>query len=916
MAAAYGLKELELPKTLLVTILSSHQLIDTALLTSFRTLEEDSTHVTEPSVGNSMISTATPAQATSANPIIACGSNYSPPFAEEDEVEEPTAGEDIQEQYFEDEENASLKMLEDHSALLSEKQRGKQHAVEESQEASNIFQLPSSNDFILQLKELVESPPDIDNEYTRIKKDLFHAFHMIPTPVNHGLRATYSRSLRDHIMQWDPKIRATMLVRNPRFIMERTPRYVPPPSILVPAISHVFNTFGNASDAKTGAPLFNKVAWQKANAVLDLARQGYLSDNTDIVLYEKAGVDKHGLQKWKCLRGTNNVEGGPHGDIYRKFGALHAGPRLTVNCLTDHRTWYNLQAYAKHVYGMDWEYHHDLALINRTSFLLNYLSDVVNGARSYSDWINGDLYERTNEQFGICKFPDSLRLQLAMETFEDSSTSFTVSASDDWLRRRQGLALPILPPTTLEARQYFFMEIGKYAATASKDGKKAIDYSAFAQEWNRSADGKSRCYITPEVLAAYTKTWEKNTNIKASQDLIADALDSASKTSQVFAATHLPFPDFLTALPASIHPLEGVLESNSDSFTDLPSSISTNLAVSHSKIVPPTPIPAPSAISESNSLVSFFGGTQPTRIEGPSAFDGMLQISAPPSLTPTASIDSFTTQTQPDSEPQRPAKRRRVVPEAARKRSTPTTTERELDPENPNNPPPQRKPGRPKGSKDGPRSPNAPKRGRRPKENVSVAASVPDIHAPAAGTGAAVSDSEDEYGMEMLSQEELLALYEMEQVRLQQQVEAPEVTPVTPEPMHEPVASMSDVEQRPRKQLTLEQLRDAAVISQSRPFFSHRENLSINYESEDEFNGDEDEEKTSMMNKAIERDEADANQHTACLAPDQIAIDDSHKVNKHIAKVDGVPIFNALWTCMDSRYIRAQALTLTKAHDE
>ncbi|KAF8233295.1 hypothetical protein L208DRAFT_1203220, partial [Tricholoma matsutake] len=71
-----------------------------------------------------------------------------------------------------------------------------------------------------------------------------------------------------------------------------------------------------------------------------------------------------------------------------------------------------------------------------------------------------------------------------------------------------------------------------------------------------------------------------------------------------------------------------------------------------------------------------------------------------------------------------------------------------------------------------------------------------------------------------------------------------------------------------------------------------------------------------MMMKAIERSEPDANQHTACLAPDQIAIDNSHKINKHIAKVDGVPIFGALWTCMSSRYIRAQALTLTKAHEE
>lgn len=33
-----------------------------------------------------------------------------------------------------------------------------------------------------------------------------------------------------------------------------------------------------------------------------------------------------------------------------------------------------------------------------------------------------------------------------------------------------------------------------------------------------------------------------------------------------------------------------------------------------------------------------------------------------------------------------------------------------------------------------------------------------------------------------------------------------------------------------------------------------------------------------MMMKVIERDESDANQHTTCLPPDQIAIDDSHKV--------------------------------------
>ncbi len=35
----------------------------------------------------------------------------------------------------------------------------------------------------------------------------------------------------------------------------------------------------------------------------------------------------------------------------------------------------------------------------------------------------------------------------------------------------------------------------------------------------------------------------------------------------------------------------------------------------------------------------------------------------------------------------------------------------------------------------------------------------------------------------------------------------------------------------------------------------------------------------AMLNKVIEWDEADANQHTSLLEPDQLAIDDSHKVH-------------------------------------
>ncbi|KAK6981231.1 hypothetical protein R3P38DRAFT_3234489 [Favolaschia claudopus] len=497
----------------------------------------------------------------------------------------------------------NLQMHEAHTQVNPRQNRGEKR--DHSTMESEAFVTHSLGDDLLSiLRKLVDAPEDTERIYTRILKDIFHAFHMIPISVNHGLRAAFLHALRDHIMRWDPSARGRvdkvcrevygltfdqMLARNPDYIKRRTPRHVPSPNVLVPMIQHIFNTFGNALDAKTQQPLFSPTAWQKANAVLELLREGYLSDLPGVAMYEHAGVDKHGLNLYKCLRGTNNVEGGPHGDIYRKFGALHAGPRLTVNSLTDHRTWYNLQAFAKHVFRANWDYHHSLSLINRTSFLLNYLSDIVEGASSYSHWINGDLYARTEEKFGIAPVPESLRVRLAMQPYsETAAATYKLGKNDDWLRRKQGLALPALPPTTLAARKYFFTRVKYYSAQASTSGKGKIDMDDFAQEWNRTADGEDRFYITTELLAAYAKTWQKNSNIRASQELIADKISLVSQTRDIFLAPSLPFPSFIVGgAAASIPPSMGVVEM----FDDVPGlsvdlSISTGLPASQLLLSP------------------------------------------------------------------------------------------------------------------------------------------------------------------------------------------------------------------------------------------------------------------------------------------------------------------------------------------
>ncbi|KAG6843811.1 hypothetical protein H0H87_000217, partial [Tephrocybe sp. NHM501043] len=144
----------------------------------------------------------------------------------------------------------------------------------------------------------------------------------------------------------------------------------------------------------------------------------------------------------------------------------------------------------------------------------------------------------------------ALRVRLGMEQYsKEVSEVYKLNCNDDWLRRRQGLALPVLPPTTPEARKYFFSQALHFAAMASTEGKTKINYEAFAREWNHSADGKDRFYITPEVLTSYAKIWEKANNIRASQELISSKLGVIRRTQDIFSASDFPFPTYLTDVP-------------------------------------------------------------------------------------------------------------------------------------------------------------------------------------------------------------------------------------------------------------------------------------------------------------------------------------------------------------------------------
>jgi hypothetical protein len=198
---------------------------------------------------------------------------------------------------------------------------------------------------------------------------------------------------------------------------------------------------------------------------------------------------------------------------------------------------------------------------------------------------------------------------MAMESYsEHAATTYKLSSNNDWLRQRQALALPVLPPTTSEARQYFFSSIRKFSSYIDTTHKGNINYEAFAQEWNRSADGTTHFYITTEVLRAYAKIWEKINNIQASKELISDKLELIRQSGEIFAASHSAFPQFLTGSSHFIHPSQGVIDL--DQVQSIPPSLSTELAISR----PSMSLAVHSTLSHSTDVINMTSVSDLTHI--------------------------------------------------------------------------------------------------------------------------------------------------------------------------------------------------------------------------------------------------------------------------------------------------------------
>ncbi|KAL9536894.1 hypothetical protein MBANPS3_012276 [Mucor bainieri] len=257
---------------------------------------------------------------------------------------------------------------------------------------------------------------------SRVLKDVFHLMDMIPVPRFHSCSKEFSRRFRDalFVINKEDKERVSAVLRSeygktfeealryqPDWVLRRVRRSVPPHEELLPVVEALFEECKTWVDPETDTPLFNTHCLKKCTAVLNSIRNGHVSDPVGINMYQKLKMDQHSLPIYRCMRGTNSVEGGVHQNIIRKFGFFNSSPDLAQCSLAEYRLRHNTDIGSRNRFGVKHRGHYNPWLTQSINAMKASLGHTFKG--SYHD-PNGNSFSFSpgSETFGICQISKTI----------------------------------------------------------------------------------------------------------------------------------------------------------------------------------------------------------------------------------------------------------------------------------------------------------------------------------------------------------------------------------------------------------------------------------------------------------------------------------------------------------------------------
>jgi hypothetical protein len=136
--------------------------------------------------------------------------------------------------------------------------------------------------------------------------------------------------------------------------------------------------------------------------------------------------------------------------------------------------------------GLKYDRHYDIWTINALQEIILATQHLVPDSISAPNWVNGNLYQQSKEQFGIVPIPHQICTSSGLAAFDPGLDAQREHA---FLAKRQGTRLAVLPLHT-RAEYMLFTEFMKDPTLFSAPNGKP-KWPQILQRWNRVAEQKS-----------------------------------------------------------------------------------------------------------------------------------------------------------------------------------------------------------------------------------------------------------------------------------------------------------------------------------------------------------------------------------------------------------------------------------------
>lgn len=181
------------------------------------------------------------------------------------------------------------------------------------------------------------------------------------------------------------------------FFLQYCRRHVPAAEELERRLGRIFEVYAMLQDATTKEPLFRAKSRNVWTALLKHVRKGCFSDPEGLSLYFERRYNRQGLVLWRCIRGTNSIEG-YHKQKRDILSRTFASPKLLHLLLLEFNFRHNIRMAIKHR-GLPVEFgghYHQYHLDS-----IQVITADLDMSSRYSNWPIAHMYHDSGERAGL-----------------------------------------------------------------------------------------------------------------------------------------------------------------------------------------------------------------------------------------------------------------------------------------------------------------------------------------------------------------------------------------------------------------------------------------------------------------------------------------------------------------------------------